>query len=153
GGKYFLKGVYLPINPRTIEQSVRLYRSRLKDTGKWDLDWTATIKDVSKRGHFDQFILKESQVFSSDLTVLIDHSASMAAFDVYSEAIADAVARSNIHQAEKVFYFSNQPGAYLFTDRMQTERFPFERLVQGARRSILIISDAGAARGFYQRER
>ena len=150
---YMVKGTYLPMNPRYIEQSIRLYRSRLKNQKRTIPDWPATAEDISRKGYFSEVILQQTNLYSSQFTVLIDYSESMAAFNLYSETIASVIARDNTNDYDEIYYFNNCPADKLFFDRMQTGMVSMEKFAAEERKNILVISDAGAARGNFNRER
>jgi len=150
---FMVKGTYLPMNPRYIEQSVRLYRSRLKGQKKSAPNWPATAEDISKKGYFSELVLQQTNLYSSQFTVLIDYSESMAAFNLYSETIASVIARDNTNNYDEIYYFNNCPGDKLFFDRIQTGAVSIEKFAGEEKKNILLISDAGAARGNFNRDR
>ena len=153
GRSFLLKGTHLPVNPRRIEQSIRSYRYRLKGHGKTEVDWDKTLENVSKKGYFDNFTFRETDFFSTRWTVLIDNSPSMAAFVFYSQEVAEAISRGNANDENNIFYFKNYPTTHLYYDRLQSSSISFERFAGGEKRNLLIISDAGAARGFLNNDR
>jgi len=155
---FLVKGVYLPVSLRRIEQSIRLYRQKIKGIGKWEIDWPRTVQEISKTRHFTGFVMQESDLFSTHFTVLVDDSASMAAFSSYSDNIASLISKSSltqndIYDYDDIYYFSNWPDDHLYNDRTQATSVPLNKFLYKLKRSILIISDAGAARGSVNKER
>ena len=155
---FLVKGVYLPVSLRRIEQSIRLYRQKIKGIGKWEIDWPHTIQEISKTRHFTGFVMQESDLFSTHFTVLVDDSASMAAFSSYSDNIASLISKSSLEQNDiydydDIYFFSNWPDDHLYNERTQTTSVPLNKFLYKQKRSILIISDAGAARGSVNKDR
>lgn len=156
--RFLINGVYLPIQSRKIEQSVRLYRERLKGQGNNVINWQETTREYCRLGYFKGLSMQETDIFITRLTVMIDSSSSMAAFSSYSDSIAAAIARTATIEDQRyeyhdLYYFNNCPDDHLYTDRLQTDSIRLGQFGQREKKSILIISDAGAARGFYNRDR
>jgi uncharacterized protein len=150
---FLVKGAYLPVNPRRIEQAIRSYRHRLSSLYEKEIDWQQTTIEIGRKGHFEEFMFKSKDVFTSSFTVLIDSSPSMAAFGAYTQEIATAVSRRSRGGLDEVFYFKNYPTTHIYSDKLQFEAVTLDQFEISGRKSILIISDAGAARGMYNPER
>jgi hypothetical protein len=153
GKRFLVKGVYLPVNPRNIEQSIRSYRHKLVGHGRQEIDLDATIRSISRLGYFNEWQLTETTYFNISWTVLIDNSPSMAAFSFYSEAIAKSITKGNTGRQARLFYFNNFPEGHLYNDPRMASSTSFGGFADGPRRNILIISDAGAARGNFNDQR
>jgi uncharacterized protein len=149
---YLTKGRYLPVNPRRLAQSFRSYRFVEKGMWKTAVDIDATISHIAKNRFFERFEYKAAEQFTTAWTLLIDHSSSMAAFEPFCNEIVRMVV-SGADNRGTVYYFKNQPATYVFYDRQQTRSIPWLQVTAGKKLNLLIISDAGAARGTNNEER
>ena len=147
GESFIVNGLYLPVNPRRIEQTIRSYKTLSKHASRRDIDLEATIERIAKQGYFDTYERRPQRSFSTDWTILIDHGGSMAAFEKLSDAIATAATSENINNKGKVLYFRNYPENFLYHDAGHFTSIPFKDFIAGPVKNIVIISDAGAARG------
>jgi uncharacterized protein len=87
------------------------------------------------------------------LVVLADISSSMSPWRPFIRALGDSLSLSGLRVCS-LRYFDNDPHDRLFADpalRRFDDTFDFLRQYEGA--GLLIVSDAGAARGFFNRER
>ncbi len=155
---YRLKGQYFPVGKRKIQQTMRALRIPSELSDRWSIDWPATIDRISQQGYFDQVMYRRQTSFSNELCVLIDRGPSMVAFHQLADEVAQAVSKSSGGKAtatskQQVYYFNNFPINYVYLDRAQTDALPLAEFVTNLRRPLLIISDAGAARGRYNRDR
>lgn len=148
---YRLRGKYLPVHPRRIQQSMRSLRIMQSGKGKTDIDWAATIDKISKQGYLDELQFKRIPIISTEANVLVDIGGSMIAFRQLVEEIIQAVQRGK--QQNKVFYFRNCPVRFLYKDKDLTQAIPLNDFKRKNKIPLFIISDAGAARGRYDKER
>ncbi|HHH50700.1 MAG TPA: hypothetical protein ENK52_06955 [Saprospiraceae bacterium] len=149
---YRLRGKYLPVHPRRIQQSMRSLRIMQSGKGKTDIDWAATIERISRQGYLDTLQFKRIPIISTDANVLIDIGGSMIAFRQLTKEIIQAVQRGKKQQS-KVFYFRNCPVKFLYKDKDLTQAIPLNDFKRKNKIPLFIISDAGAARGRYDKER
>lgn len=152
--KYIIDNRQLPadLTSRRISQLLLSIRSTLKDTRKSVIDWDATIEETARRGYLIEPVRKRSLKYGSGLTLLIDCSPSMVAF----EDLLQDMARSfdqYINETARVYYFNNCPVTYLYSDRNQTQGQLIADWIHEGRKKVIIISDAGAARGYTNPER
>ncbi|MEL6637520.1 MAG: hypothetical protein AAFW73_10210 [Bacteroidota bacterium] len=155
---YQLTGQYFPVGKRKIQQTIRSLRMPSFLNNRWVVDWPATIERIAKRGYFDAVQYRRQARYTNELCVLVDRGLSMVAFHQLAEEVARAVrppgaARGNRSEPSRVYYFNNIPINYLYHDRAQTEALPVAEFIRQLHRPLLIISDAGAARGRYNRKR
>jgi hypothetical protein len=86
--------------------------------------------------------------------ILIDKGGSMAAFDAMITQFT-AILKKHFAQTE-LFYFYNVPQDYLFQNITHTEgiaKQQFFKKCKSEHANLIIISDAGAARGHFSEER
>ena len=86
-------------------------------------------------------------------TLMFDRGGSMIAFHGLQDALAEAAFKGTIRNDGDLFYFRNIPSNFLYTNIQRTRSVPFEEIADGPQRNILIVSDAGAARGSFNEDR
>lgn len=151
--KFKFNFTYLAVSPRFIEQTIRSLRYKVKGTGKPTIDIEATVKDTASKGYFDNWLLREEEDFVTRWTLLFDRGGSMIAFHGLQDALADAAFKGTIKNDGDLFFFRNIAREFLYTNIQRTRSVAFEDLVNGPLRNILIVSDAGAARGSFNEDR
>jgi uncharacterized protein with von Willebrand factor type A (vWA) domain len=144
---------YLAVSPRFIEQTIRSLRFKVKGAGKRVIDMEATVKDIGSRGYFDKWLFREEEGFVTRWTMLFDRGGSMVAFHNLQDALTEAIIKGTIKNEGDIFYFRNIARNILFTTPEQAHAVQFDDIVKGPRRNILVVSDAGAARGTFNEDR
>ncbi|PSL27672.1 hypothetical protein [Chitinophaga ginsengisoli] len=150
---YTFDNRYLPVSRRFIEQTIRSLRYKVPGAGRPTVDIPATVEEVARKGYFDEWKLTEEDGFVTRWTLLIDHEGSMVAFKDLTDAIVESATTGNVKNEGDVFYFRNYPSEYLFTNPEHTRSVKLRKLITSPPRNILIVSDAGAARGYYSEDR
>lgn len=151
--KFKFNFTYLAVSPRFIEQTIRSLRYKVKGTGRPVIDIEATVKATAAKGYFDNWLLREEEDFVTQWTLLFDRGGSMIAFHGLQDALAEAAFRGTIKNDGDLFYFHNIARDFLYTNAQRTRSVPFEDIAEGPLRNILIVSDAGAARGSFNEDR
>jgi uncharacterized protein with von Willebrand factor type A (vWA) domain len=85
--------------------------------------------------------------------MLFDRGGSMVAFHNLQDALTEAIIKGTIKNEGDIFYFRNIARNILFTTPEQAHAVQFDDIVKGPRRNILVVSDAGAARGTFNEDR
>jgi hypothetical protein len=150
---YTFDNRYLPVSRRFIEQTIRSLRYKVPGAGRATIDIPATVKEVARKGYFNEWKLAEEDGFVTRWTLLIDHEGSMIAFKDLAEAVVESATTGGMKNEGDVFYFRNYPAEFLFTNPEHTRSIKFRTLITSPSRNILIVSDAGAGRGYYSEER
>jgi hypothetical protein len=150
---YTFNNRYLPVSRRFIEQTIRSLRYKVPGAGRPTVDIPATVEEVARKAYFDEWKLTEEDGFVTRWTLLIDHEGSMIAFKDLTDAIVESATTGNVKNEGDVFYFRNYPAEYLFTNPEHTRSVKLRKLINSPSRNILIVSDAGAARGYYSEDR
>lgn len=150
---YTFDNRYLPVSRRFIEQTIRSLRYKVPGAGRPTVDIPATVEEVARKGYFDDWKLREEDGFVTRWTLMIDHEGSMIAFKDLTDAIVESATTGNVKNEGDVFYFRNYPSEYLFTNPEHTRSVKLRKLITSPSRNILIVSDAGAARGYYSEDR
>ncbi|MGJ3250730.1 MAG: VWA containing CoxE family protein [Elainellaceae cyanobacterium] len=146
---------YWPISRRSMIYAWR-YLRRPKPDGPPDvLDISSTVEQVAKTGVFLSPVYQRRTVNHARLLMLVDQGGSMMPFHRFSrDLIETAQDKSSLDRVD-VYYFHNVPSTHLYQDPHLTQ--PIESEVVWALcdvgTSVLIVSDAGAARGCYSMER
>jgi uncharacterized protein with von Willebrand factor type A (vWA) domain len=143
----------LPIRIRHMKRSWRYYR-KMKRTGPpVELDMRSTIQQISRHGFLFRPTLRPRRVNQAGLLVLVDQGGSMVPFGRVVEALLDSAKHSGLGSVS-TFYFHDVPRKKIFSDpELINSQMLDQVLRDNMGRSILIISDAGAARRNYDENR
>lgn len=131
----------------------RRFRLPRRSGPRTELDLEATIREQSRRGTLVEPVYAPARANQARLLVLFDASPSMTPWRSLGPTVAESLRRSRLgHTA--LYYFHNDPTEALFeTDRL-VRPLTLERAVERHPDcALLVISDAGAARGRLDRER
>lgn len=150
---YVLEKKYLPVSERFIEQTIRSLRFRSKGIGIPVIDIAATVEQVAKQGYVEDWEKGEEDGFVTRWTLMIDTGGSMSPFQDLCNAIVHSVNNSSMKNEGDVYYFTNVASRNIYLNADQTRIMPMRQLSEGSPRNILIISDAGAARGEFRQQR
>lgn len=143
---------YWSLSRRSMVYAWRYLRRPVKD-GPWDvLDVAATVEQTARQGFFLRAVYDRRQRNYAHLVLLVDQGGSMVPFHRFTRDLVETARdeqASQIRQVE-VVYFQNVPPPHVFRDPHLTESLPLERLLAGVTpdTSVLVVSDAGAARGY-----
>jgi hypothetical protein len=121
-----------------------------------ELDLEATINQVGYKGMLLELVLIPQRVNRSELLLLLDQDGSMVPFHLLSRRLAETLLRGGRLGKASIYYFHNCPTEYLYRDCYRQKSEPIKDFLlplRSERSSILIFSDAGAARGGYSQER
>lgn len=147
---------YLPIRQRELKQSWRRLRHWVREGPSEELDIDATVRHAAQTGFLLEPILVPRRRNLAELVLFIDRRGSMTPFHELFERFEATAANGGRLGATRVFYFQNCPINFLYRDRALIEGCPLLptiRTFHAERASVLILSDAGAARGGYNPDR
>ena len=147
-----LRGKYSTISPRRIEQGLRSLRIEQEINKGKQSDLSATIERISKQGYLDKLQYQPLTGTTTTINLLIDQGGSMIAFYDLIYLLKEKVDMVN-NQANSVYYFRNCPITKLFSNSEQTKGVYIQDFLAKNKKPLMIISDAGAARGRYNSER
>lgn len=160
--KFLFSPDYFPIDKRKTRQNLRHLRFLQKGRITSEADIDATIKKLIERGLFSEVVYRQACINNAHVILLIDHLGSMAAFEPFAEFLQKEFqtlfGSSKIQKDKRLasFYFCNCPGESVYKDKAHTQSQQLDAIVETYRSKqpgIIVISDAGAARGLYQPER
>ncbi len=152
---FIFQGRYQAISNRQLTQSWRYLPDRTEDRPSDEIDIKATVENIAKSGRLEKIAFHKQKVGLARLLLLIDYEGSMVAFHELAQQVL-ASAPQTEGKAPNVLYFHDVPGPQLFHDVDQTKAYQIQSLIplyRHRKAGILIISDGGAARGRYDRQR
>ncbi|EAZ90087.1 VWA domain-containing protein [Crocosphaera chwakensis] len=146
---------YFPVTQRQMKQCWRSLRRLVREGKPEELDIEATIHKVSQIGIFTEPVLRPRRTNCSDLILLVDQMGSMVPFHYLSRQLIETAQRGGKLRKTDVYYFHNCPRDYLFQEPSLFEKMSLTDVFANLdnRAVALIISDAGAARHHYDRDR
>ena len=153
---YLLLADYLPVTGREMKQNWRYLRRTIREGPKVEVDVAATIKQISQEGFFLNPVLVPRRVNRVELVLLLDIDGSMVAFHRLGDRIKETAMRGGRLGRSQVYYFHNCPVNFLYRDRARLDYLNIDQVLDRLSpiySSVLIFSDAGAARGGYSEER
>lgn len=152
GEEYVLKP-QSQFRPRDLAVLWRRYRRSTRHGPRSELDVAATIHERCRQGYLSQPVCRSRRTNSARLLVLADVSASMEPWHSFVEMLPDSLILGRLASA-KVYYFSNLPRKQLFIAPTLTEPITRDEVLrQNTGAGVLVISDAGSARGYLNRRR
>jgi uncharacterized protein len=127
------------------------------------VDIAGTVRQVARQGVYVGPVMRRRKVNHARLVLLIDQQGSMVPFhrwsrDLVETAIPVPGGCANGEQAlasVSVFYFYNVPQEFLYEDEHLTKPIALTKVLEGIddETSVVLVSDAGAARGRRDRSR
>lgn len=143
---------YWPVTRRHMQYIWRYLRRPINDGPCDILDVQATVEQAAQQGFFLEPVYRRRERNHAHLILLIDQDGSMTPFHRFSRDLADTARHESSLEQVGVFYFHNIVGEHVFHDPHLTQPVRLDRVLASCScdTSILLVSDAGAARG-YQR--
>jgi hypothetical protein len=153
---FMLTGEYFPVTARQMKQSWRFLKRPVREGLPVELDLEATVKQIGYKGILLELVLVPPRVNRAELFLLLDQDGSMVPFHLLSSCLAETLLRGGRLGKAGIYYFQNCPTEYLYRDCYRQEAELIEKFIRPLRAehsSVLIFSDAGAARGGHSKER
>lgn len=148
---------YYPISRRSMIYSWRYLRRPVGDGPLNVLDVDATIEQTTRQGFYLAPVYRRQERNNAHLLMLLDQNGSMNPFHRFTRDLVETAFYESSLQPEKVdvFYFHNVPAASVYKDLYLTEPIALPTVLASCdnQTSILIVSDAGAARGYRELKR
>jgi uncharacterized protein len=147
--------LYFPVTRRSMTYLWRYLRRPVADGSVDVLDLEATVEMAAKQGFFLAPSYRRREVNRAHLVLLIDRDGSMVPFHRFTRDLVDTAREDGQIERVDVFYFHNLLESYAYSDDRLTKPVLFDRVLAGCDRdtSVLIVSDAGAAKGYRRVER
>jgi uncharacterized protein len=137
------------ISRRRLAVIWRRFRKMLPSGARTELDVGACIAERCRMGALQAPILRPERINFAKLAVLVDMSPSMSPWRPFVREVSNSLALSGL-RAARLRYFENDPLDGIFVDprlKQRQDTIGFLRQCEGS--GLLIVSDAGAARGFF----
>lgn len=146
---------YFPVTRRQMKQCWRHLRRPVREGPHEELDVTATVEQVGRHGILLEPVLRPRRINRAELVLLIDQDGSMVPFHALSRQLIETAQRGGRLRQAGVYYFHDYPAGYLYHDSARVEAQATADVLAsiGEQVAVLIISDAGAARGHFDSER
>lgn len=145
---------YWPLSRRSMIYAWRYLRRPVKDGPRDVLDVAATVEQTARQGFFLRAVYDRRQRNYAHLVLLVDQGGSMVPFHRFTRDLVETARdeqASQIRQVE-VAYFQNVLPPHVFRDPhlTVTESRTLKQLLADMTpdTSVLVVSDAGAARGY-----
>ncbi|NJM74108.1 MAG: hypothetical protein HC862_30745 [Scytonema sp. RU_4_4] len=153
--RYMLLTEYFPVTKRQMKQCWRYLRRPVRQGVPTELDVEATVTKIGREGILLQPVMMPPRINRTDLVLLIDQEGSMVPFHDLSRQLVETAQRGGRLRTTNVFYFHDYPDEYLYRHPAMLDAKPISEVLEeiGERAAVLIVSDAGAARGSFDQER
>jgi uncharacterized protein len=170
--RFLLASDYLPVTSRQMKQNWRYLRRMVREGAPVEMDVPATIRQVSRDGFLLNPVLRPRRVNKASLLLLLDQNGSMVPFHALGRRLQETALASGSLACARVYYFHNCPPLKrlsgqvaphdhyrehnLFQKPQCVAARPLREIVADFKAlcpSVLIFSDAGAARGGWNEER
>ncbi len=147
---------YFPVTRRQMKQTWRYLRYRVREGPPTELDVEATVSKLARDGIFLEPVMVPRRLNRAELVLLLDQDGSMVPFHALSRRLGETALRGGRFGKTSIYYFHNCPVEHLYLDPTHVNGVPLVDVLSGLRAdraSVLVFSDAGAARGGYNSER
>jgi len=153
--RFLLLTEYFPVTRRQMKQSWRYLRRSVREGPPEELDIGATIERISREGLLLEPVLMPRRINRAELVLLLDQDGSMVPFHSLTRQLVETLQRGGRLGQAGVYYFHDYPDNFLYRDPARVEAIALNDALReiGEKTVVLIVSDAGAARGAYDRER
>lgn len=168
--RFLLTTDYLPVTRRQLKQSWRYLRRQVRQGPPAEIDVSATVRRITEDGFFLTPVLRPRRVNKAALLLLIDQNGSMVPFHVLSRRLEETVLSAGNLGQVAIYYFHDCPAAVrdgrltndLYREHIVTEHpqglygRPVSQILAEFDldyTSVLIFSDAGAARSSWDEDR
>lgn len=148
---------YYPISRRSMVYNWRYLRRPIADGPQDVLDIAATLQQVTCQGFYLSPVYKRRSRNDARLLLLVDQNGSMTPFHHFTRDLVETAKAEGALEPDNVraFYFQNVPVGSLYQDPYLTEPVGLKAVLDScdAGTSVLLVSDAGAARGYRAKDR
>lgn len=170
--KFMQKTDYFPVTRRRLKQNWRYLRRMVRSGPPGEVDINATVQKLAQDGFLLKPVLRPRRVNRSELLLLIDRQGSMVPFHGMGRRIEETAVESGRLGQIQTYYFHNVPPLHkdarhlpasalyrphnLFKKPQCISAISVEEVADrfdSAYTSVLIFSDAGAARGGWNEQR
>jgi uncharacterized protein len=153
--RFSLRTEYFPVTRRQMKQSWRHLRRLVREGPSEELDVAATAEKIGREGILLEPVFISLRSNQAEIALLIDQDGSMVPFHELSRQLVETARRGGRLRQAGVYYFHDYPKDYLYRDPARLQALPISKAFKtiGERTAVLVVSDAGAARGNLDKER
>jgi hypothetical protein len=152
-GEHYVFRPQTPASPRELAVAWRRLRKMGRTGAKRELDVHGTIGAKCHDGAIVQPVLRQSRRNAARLSILFDASPSMAPWRPFAQVLAESLNLAKLTSSE-MRYFSNVPRKWIFGSPQLDGRLALDQwATHRSGSALLVVSDAGAARGHFSGER
>ena len=153
--RYSLLDDYFPVTKRQMKQCWRYLRRPVREGIATELDVPETVAKIVREGILLKPVLRPPRINRTDLVLLIDREGSMVPFHALSQQLLETATRGGRVEQTRLFYFHDYVDEYVYRHQALIDAQLFEEMLAeaGSRSVVLIISDGGSARGYFDDER
>ena len=139
-----------PISRRAMVYAWRQLRRPSPDGPEDVFDVEATIVRASHLGFYLAPVYRRREHNHAHLVLMLDQGGSMTPFHRFTRDLVETARHESTLRQVDVLYFHNVPTASLFLDPHLTDPVSWSRVAaqSTADTGVLLVSDAGAARGY-----
>ncbi|HQY93951.1 VWA containing CoxE family protein [Caldilinea sp.] len=146
---------YWPLSRRDMVYAWRYLRRPVADGPADVLDVAATVARTARQGFYLAPVYHRRVRNHAHLLLLVDQGGSMTPFHRFTRDLVETAQQESTLEQVVVYYFHNIFDNRLFVDPHRTEAIHLDAALAecDGETSVLLVSDAGAARGRRDRER
>jgi uncharacterized protein with von Willebrand factor type A (vWA) domain len=146
---------YWPLSRRAMVYAWRYLRRPVADGPADVLDVAATVAHTAQQGFYLAPVYRPRVRNHAHLLLLVDQGGSMAPFHRFTRDLVESAQQGSTLARVEVYYFHNVFAERVYRDPQRTDALPLDAALAecDAETSVLIVSDAGAARGRRDRAR
>ncbi len=142
---------YWPVSRRSMAYNWRYLQRPVADGPADVLDVQATVEQSVRQGFFLAPVYRRREVNHAQVLLFVDQEGSMTPLHHFTRDLVDTAQDSSLEKEKvEVYYFHNVPDSIVYRDAHLTAPVPLEQALAecDVDTSVLIVSDAGAARGY-----
>lgn len=146
---------YWPMTRRSMGYFWR-YLRRTRADGPMDvLDLRATVEQAAQVGIFLGPVYRRREVNHAHLMLFLDQEGSMMPLHRFTRDLVETAQEDSTLEQLGIYYFYNVPGTHVYEDEALAKPILLSQVLMhcDSETSVVIISDAGAARGQRQMKR
>jgi len=146
---------YWPVSRRSMVYTWRYLRRPVKDGPLDVLNVAATVEQTARQGFFLHPVYERRETNHAHLILMIDQGGSMVPFHRFTRDLVETACEESTLQQVDAVYFHNVLPASVYRDPHLMESLPLEAALAECSpdTSVLLVSDAGAARGYRRMDR
>ena len=140
---------YTPVSRRFLAYAWRYLRRPVADGPEEILDVEATVERAAEQGFYLAPVYRRCERNHAHLAIFLDQGGSMVPFHRFTRDVVETARYESTIEQVDVFYFHDVPADYVYLDPHQTSPVELDWVLAGCSEDtgLLVVSDAGAARG------